>query len=149
MKKIIIIYSSVILFLLAGSEYLAVNVQPSLPVGIYLRLPAKNIKKNDIVIFNLDEKYNVFYKTGKIKYPMKKITADSSDEITIKRNRIFVNGESYGEILSLALPKPNFKIDNGCYFLLSKNQNSFDSRYFGQICKKDIVYKAYFLVPLP
>lgn len=149
MKKIIVIYSLILLFLLAGSRYLAVNVQPSLPVGIYLRLPAKHIKKNDIVIFELDKKYDKYYKTGKIKYPMKKIAAGSSDEITVKRNRIFVNGESYGEILSLDIPKPNFEIDNGCYFLLSKNQNSFDSRYFGQICKKDIVYKAYFLIPLP
>lgn len=148
MKKIIVIYSLILLFLLAGSRYLAVNVQPSLPVGIYLRLPAKHIKKNDIVIFELDEKYDKYYKTRKIKYPMKRIIADSNDLLEIKRNRIFINGESYGEILPLDVEDPSLKIDKGCYFLLSKSQNSFDSRYHGQVCQKQILYKAYFLIPL-
>ena len=79
---------------------------------------------------------------------MKRIVADYGDIVEIKRNRIFVNNESYGELLPLGLEKPNLKIDKGCYFTLSKQPNSFDSRYYGQICRKEILYKAYFLIPL-
>ena len=101
-----------------------------------------------IVIFYLDKKYDKYYKTRKIKYPMKRIVADSNDILEIKRNRIFVNDESYGELLPLEIEKPSLKIDKGCYYTLSKQPNSFDSRYYGQVCRKEILYKAYFLIPL-
>ena len=148
MRKRLIVYGVIIISMLVFSKYLAVNVQSSLPIGIYVIIPAKEVKKNDIVIFDLDKKYDKYYKTRKIKYPMKRIVADSNDILEIKRNRIFVNDESYGELLPLGLEKPSLKIDKGCYYTLSKQPNSFDSRYYGQICRKEILYKAYFLIPL-
>ena len=148
MRKRLIVYGVIIISMLVFSKYLAVNVQSSLPIGIYVIIPAKEVKKNDIVIFDLDKKYDKYYKTRKIKYPMKRIVADSNDSLEIKRNRIFVNDESYGELLPLGLEKPSLKIDKGCYYTLSKQPNSFDSRYYGQVCKKEILYKAYFLIPL-
>lgn len=148
MRKRLIVYGVIIISMLVFSKYLAVNVQSSLPIGIYVIIPAKEVKKNDIVVFDLDKKYDKYYKTRKIKYPMKRIVADSNDSLEIKRNRIFVNDESYGELLPLGLEKPSLKIDKGCYYTLSKQPNSFDSRYFGQVCRKEILYKAYFLIPL-
>lgn len=147
-RRTVIIYVLIILSMMVFSDYLVINVQPSLPIGIYLRIPAKKIKKNDIVIFDLDKKYDKYYKTRKIKYPMKRVVADSNDELEIKRNRIFVNDESYGEILPLDVDRPSLNIDKGCYYTLSKQANSFDSRYHGQVCQKQILYKAYFLIPL-
>ena len=149
MRKRVIVYGVIIVSMLVFSKYLAVNVQSSLPIGIYVIIPAKEVKKNDIVVFDLDKKYDKYYKTRKIKYPMKRIVADSNDTLEIKRNRIFVNDESYGELLPLGLEKPNLKIDKGCYYTLSKQPKSFDSRYYGQVCRKEILYKAYFLIPLP
>ena len=148
MRKRLIVYGVIIISMLVFSKYLAVNVQSSLPIGIYVIIPAKEVKKNDIVVFDLDKKYDKYYKTRKIKYPMKRIVADSNDSLEIKRNRIFVNDESYGELLPLGLEKPSLKIDKGCYYTLSKQPNSFDSRYYGQVCRKEILYKAYFLIPL-
>ena len=148
MRKRLIVYGVIIISMLVFSKYLAVNVQSSLPIGIYVIIPAKEVKKNDIVVFDLDKKYDKYYKTRKIKYPMKRIVADSNDSLEIKRNRIFVNDESYGELLPLGLEKPSLKIDKGCYYTLSKQPNSFDSRYYGQVCQKEILYKAYFLIPL-
>ena len=148
MRKRLIVYGVIIISMLVFSKYLAVNVQSSLPIGIYVIIPAKEVKKNDIVVFDLDKKYDKYYKTRKIKYPMKRIVADSNDSLEIKRNRIFVNDESYGELLPLGLEKPSLKIDKGCYYTLCKQPNSFDSRYFGQVCRKEILYKAYFLIPL-
>ena len=148
MRKRLIVYGVIIISMLVFSKYLAVNVQSSLPIGIYVIIPAKEVKKNDIVVFDLDKKYDKYYKTRKIKYPMKRIVADSNDSLEIKRNRIFVNDETYGELLPLGLEKPSLKIDKGCYYTLSKQPNSFDSRYFGQVCRKEILYKAYFLIPL-
>ncbi|MDR2878611.1 MAG: S26 family signal peptidase [Fusobacteriales bacterium] len=147
-RRTIIIYVTVILSIIILSPYLVVNIQPSLPIGIYLRIPAKKVKKNDIVIFDLDDKYDKYYKVRKIRYPMKRIVADYNDRVKIKRNRIFVNEESYGEILPLDMERPSLKIDKGCYYTLSKQINSFDSRYYGQVCQKEILYKAYFLIPL-
>ena len=57
------------------SKYFVVNVQPSLPIGIYLKIPAKEIKKNDIVttkiinnmINNLYELEKAYPKNIKIK----------------------------------------------------------------------------------
>ena len=147
-RKKLIICIGIILTMIGFSKYFAVNVQSSLPIGIYLKIPARQIKKNDIVIFDLDKKYDKYYKTRKIKYPMKRIVADSNDSLEIKRNRIFVNDESYGEMLPLEIEKPSLKIAKGCYYTLSKQPNSFDSRYYGQVCKKEILYKAYFLIPL-
>ena len=135
MRKRLIVYGVIIISMLVFSKYLAVNVQSSLPIGIYVIIPAKEVKKNDIVIFDLDKKYDKYYKTRKIKYPMKRIVADSNDILEIKRNRIFVNDESYGELLPLEIEKPSLKIDKGCYYTLSKQPNSFDSRYYGQVCR--------------
>ena len=89
-RKKLIICIGIMLIMIVFSKYFAVNVQPSLPIGIYLKIPAKEIKKNDIVIFDLDKKYDKYYKTRKIKYPMKRIVADFNDTLEIKRNRITI-----------------------------------------------------------
>lgn len=145
MKNKIILISSfsflVIFFLIL--KFFSLNVQPSLPIGIYLKYKAKNYKKGDIVVFKLDENYDKFYNNLDYKIlPMKRIVADYTDNISFKNSHIFVNDEDYGEVFSLGLELPNLKIRKGCFYLLSKTKYSFDSRYYGQICKRDIKYKT-------
>ena len=123
-------------------KFFSPNVQPSLPIGIYFKYKAKDYKKGDIIVFQLDEKYNQFYNSENTLLPMKRIIADHTDNISFKNNHIFVNNEDYGEVFELGLKRPNGKIEKNCFYLLSKTKYSFDSRYYGQICKRDIKYKT-------
>lgn len=125
------------------SMFFMKNLQPSLPLGIYMKIFNRNYKKGDIVIINLDRKYHKYFnKKGVIKYVMKKITADYNDTVTINNGHIYVNDQDYGQIENLSIPVPDLKIKKGCFFVFSTQPGSFDSRYFGQVCEKDIKYKA-------
>ena len=73
---------------------------------------------------------------------MKKITADYNDTVSVSNSHIYVNNQDYGQIENLSIPVPDLKIKKGCFFVLSVQPGSFDSRYFGQVCEKDIKYKA-------
>lgn len=141
-KKLVKLGIYTIVMILLGSN-LIINVQPSLPLGLYMKIYSSKYKKGDIVVFNLDKKYDKYYKNKKsVKYPMKKLVADNTDIISIKNNHIYVNEEDFGIINNLGMEDPKLKIEKDCFFLLSKNDYSFDSRYYGQICKKDIKYKT-------
>ena len=96
----------------------------------------------EAMLADVDEKYNQFYNSENTLLPMKRIIADHTDNISFKNNHIFVNNEDYGEVLELGLKRPNGKIEKNCFYLLSKTKYSFDSRYYGQICKRDIKYKT-------
>lgn len=125
------------------SMFFMKNLQPSLPLGIYMKIFSRNYKKGDIVIINLDRKYHKYFnKKGVIKYVMKKITADYNDTVSVSNSHIYVNNQDYGLIENLSIPVPDLKIKKGCFFVLSTQPGSFDSRYFGQVCEKDIKYKA-------
>ena len=108
-----------------------------------MKIFSRNYKKGDIVIINLDRKYHKYFnKKGVIKYVMKKITADYNDTVSVSNSHIYVNNQDYGRIENLSIPVPDLKIKKGCFFVLSTQPGSFDSRYFGQVCEKDIKYKA-------
>jgi len=72
---------------------------------------------------------------------MKKIIADHTDKLEIKDNHLYVNDEDYGEYVK-SLPKADIKINRGEYWVLSKEKNSLDSRYFGSIKESEIEKKA-------
>ena len=138
-----------ILLVVIVASNLIINFQPSLPLGLYLKIHGRQYKKGDIVVFYLDKKYDKYYKNKKsIKYPMKRIVADNKDMITVKNNHIYVNQEDYGEILDLGTEQPVFSIEKDCFFLLSKKPHSYDSRYYGQVCRKDFKYKARLLIEM-
>lgn len=125
------------------SMFFMKNLQPSLPLGIYMKNFSKDYKKGDIIIIDLEKKYHKYFnRKGVIKYVMKKITADYNDTVTINNGHIYVNDQDYGQIENLSLPVPNLRIKKGCFFVLSAQPGSFDSRYFGQIYEKNIKYKA-------
>lgn len=125
------------------SMFFMKNLQPSLPLGIYMKNFSKDYKKGDIIIIDLEKKYHKYFnRKGVIKYVMKKITADYNDTVSINNGHIYVNNQDYGQVEDLSLPVPDLRIKKGCFFVLSVQPGSFDSRYFGQICEKNIKYKA-------
>lgn len=146
-KEFVMKISKKYLLILIVSIFISIffmkNLQPSLPLGIYMKNFSKDYKKGDIIIIDLEKKYHKYFnRKGVIKYVMKKITADYNDTVTINNGHIYVNDQDYGQIENLSLPVPDLKIKKGCFFVLSVQPGSFDSRYFGQICEKNIKYKA-------
>lgn len=136
-------YLPILIISIFISMFFMKNLQPSLPLGIYMKNFRKNYKKGDIIIIDLEKKYHKYFnRKGVIKYVMKKITADYNDTVSVNNNHIYVNNQDYGRIENLSIPVPDLKIKKGCFFVLSTQPGSFDSRYFGQVCEKDIKYKA-------
>ena len=92
-KKFYGISFSILVFL--GIVYIfnmnfGINYTDSVQKGIYMYEKAKNIKKGDIIIFDVDEKWKRIsvlrnIKNLKIRF-MKRIVADSKDKIEIIDN---------------------------------------------------------------
>lgn len=139
---LITVFFTLTLLFICSMPFLAVNTQPSLPIGIYVKSYDRNYKKGDIVVFKLDEQYDKFYNKKKNLLSMKKIQATNKDKIIFKNEQIYVNDENFGEVHNIGIKSAGNEIDENCFFVLSRSKNSFDSRYYGQVCKKDILYKA-------
>ena len=67
---------------------------------------------------------------------VKRVIGLPKDEIDIRNNTVYVNGEIQSRGVTLTTPKNQFPIivDENCIFVLGDNRNfSNDSRYFGCI----------------
>ncbi len=140
---IIITLSILLIGLNYFSENYGVNISNSIERGIYKYLEKKEYKKGDIVIF---EKNDELKKLGKAEIPfLKKLIADENSYIEIKNDFLYIDGENFGKIYKLRGMKTigdNYKINKNCFLALSKVDKSFDSRYFGEICQKEILKGA-------
>ncbi|WP_373829061.1 S26 family signal peptidase [Bacteroides heparinolyticus] len=135
------------LILMYASENYAFNVTPSVPLGIYriYRIkPGEPIKKGDFVIYEIPEELqNLTSLRNTDILSLKPVAATSDDIIEIKNQRIYINGEDYGKIISNKnIPVFNGKLNKEEVLTLSKAENTFDGRYYGGIRKDRIVGKA-------
>lgn len=153
---IIIIGLGIFLFILKDiSKHITINISRSLPRGVYRLYTPLKIDRGDIIVFPIPE--NVRETFEKRKYTskfvtsiMKKAAAFENDNITIKKEVLYINNTAWGKIykydskfralpeLSLEeiIPKKNEILP------LSNVDHSFDGRYFGPIEEKKIIYKA-------
>lgn len=132
-----------------------INISSSIPVGIYKIEKIKGYKINDIVGFCTENYPQIKEYKGSIKNISfcKYIGALEKDKINLLENYLYINDTKKGLIkerdgLNNKLPqlaKIEFYIKEDEVFLLGDNDYSFDSRYYGPIKKKDILYK---LVPI-
>ena len=150
-KKFNLIMLSVSIFLVITftglhilSKIYVINVTSSIPLGIYKLEKFDGIlKKGDLVIYEIDSKYkNLTSIKGTTFKSVKPVAAFYNDKIEIKSNRIYVNGEDYGEIFSKILSTFNGKIQKDEILTLSKVKGTFDGRYYGPIKKSKIEKKA-------
>ena len=134
------------LFVIIVSVYLVFtqifwfNISPSIPLGIYREIKADSINKEDIVVFKMDKNFEKFSSTKNI-LTAKKVVAIYGDKLEEKNNHLYVNGEDYGEYIS-GIPKAKLNISKDGYWVLSKEKYSLDSRYYGEIKRKDILRKV-------
>ncbi len=134
------------------------NIADSLPKGLYrISRDITNIKRGDIVVFpiaSLDaDIQSVIYKREYLpkytKYLMKEVVGVSGDEVILESNRLLLLDKIY-EISKTdknnrELPKLSSKnniIRENEFLVFGRTNNSFDSRYFGTIRKKQIKFIA-------
>ena len=135
-----------ILFVAIVTSYLILtklfwfNISPSIPLGIYREIKIDRINNGDIVVFKMDENFEKYSSTKNI-LTAKKIVATYNDKLEIQNNHLFVNGEDYGEYIK-GIDRADLKLSKDGYWVLSKEKYSLDSRYFGEIKKKDILKKV-------
>lgn len=153
-KNIINVFGIIIIAMIIFKILFEVNTTDSEPKGIYLLSSAKKIQRNNIVTIstNLNNTTKLAHErnyTSRNRL-MKTVMGIPGDTITIINQLVYVNSELIGKIYekdSQEKPLPSL-LKNGTippeyYFLAStKNENSFDSRYFGLVPKECIIKKA-------
>jgi len=126
------------------SKIYVINVTPSIPLGIYkLEKFDGVLKKGDLVVYEVDDKYKNLTSIKRTMFKsVKPVAAFYEDKVEIKDNRIYVNGEDYGEIFSEVSSNFNEKMKEDEVLTLSKVRGTFDGRYYGAIKKSKIEKKA-------
>ena len=126
------------------SKIYVINVTPSIPLGIYTLEKFDGVlKKGDLVVYEVDDKYKNLTSIKRTMFKsVKPVAAFYEDKVEIKDNRIYVNGEDYGEIFSKVSSNFNGKMKEDEVLTLSKVRGTFDGRYYGAIKKSKIEKKA-------
>jgi len=130
------------------------TVTASVPKGFYLIVPPKKITHQDMVEFVPPQKAIDFIKdkhwipqNGTI---IKYVFAKPHDYVCIRNREIWINNKKIGKVHKFyaknkLLPQTQIcgKLKKDQYILLStKNERSFDSRYFGIVALQEIKGRA-------
>ena len=146
----VIIMSS---FKVIFEKYFTINLSDSIPAGLYMRLPLDDIKKGDIVIFDMPENIDKYvhereYIVTNCHSFIKIVGGLEGDKVENRENILYINDKEIGKIsftdtIGRDLPQiDDFKISKNHFFPLGTHKNSFDGRYYGEIDKKFIKNKA-------
>lgn len=156
-KPLLVIFGLInfLMYLYLIKDNYIINPSKSLPRGIYRLYPPTNIKRGDIVIFNISEDLQSYMKQrgyilDNVTTLMKKAAAFSNDTVEIKNQEIFVNNVSWGKVYkvdSKYRPLKNMKnedliLKSDEFIALSDVDKSFDSRYFGKVKTSEIIAKS-------
>lgn len=129
------------------------NVTDSLPHGVYRVIKQQTYKRGDLIVFPIPEEVrSLVLERGWMKpdsYLIKPVAAINGDKVWITSGQVFVNGMSFGATKKQdrhGLPLPSFvfneTLSTGKISVLQRSDDSFDSRYFGQIDESQIIGRA-------
>ena len=129
---------------------ISVTLSPSLKHRIFFikqYTPGENIKTGNYVMFMLSAPHS---KNGKPQKVMKKVGCSAGEELSQEGRDFFCNGGLLGTAKKFSLKGKKlaaFKyagtVPKDKMFLVGDHKDSYDSRYFGFVDKKDILYVAY------
>ena len=146
--SILILISILLVCKYLGTKYI-LQITSSLPKGIYRIYSKEQISLGDIVIFDVPEKirhmaYDWIPKNPNFKF-MKHVMAKNGDLVSVSPAGVYINKKYIASVSKLdskkrPLPLINkkFHLKKDEFFVLSRYEKSFDSRYFGPIKKKSI-----------
>jgi len=127
--------------------------ESSLPWKWYLEIPLKKpfdttIQPGDYIIFKTDKRMLPYFKPG-VKFG-KRVIGMPGDILITKGRDFYLNNRFLARARktdSKGNPAPLFtykgKIPKDCYFVLGHHPHSFDSRYWGFVCKPAIIGKIF------
>lgn len=129
------------------------NATDSLPHGFYRVIKQQTYKPGDVIVIPIPEQVrSLVIERGWLKpdnYLIKPLAAINGDNVWITSGQVFVNGKSFGAIKKQdkeGLPLPslvfNDTLSPGKIAVLQRSDDSFDSRYFGQIDESQIIGRA-------
>jgi conjugal transfer pilin signal peptidase TrbI len=110
---------------------LRINASSSLPHALYLSLPARSLKRNQIISFSMPQSRVAFAKI---------VAGLPGDTIEIRDQTLYINGDKKGAIVSNFKAISSQVIPEGFFFALGASPVSFDSRYedFGLVPQESI-----------
>lgn len=140
------------------------NITPSVKLGYYIGVPFfYKIKRNDFIIFclhksiyinNLEQLHLIMNNQcdNKMPYFIKRVIAIAKDKISINESGIYLNDQLikqtkplkyfYGQRLTHT-NVVDYRLKDNEFVVIGNTPNSYDSRYFGIVNKKDIIRIAY------
>lgn len=133
------------------SQNLLINPSNSIETGIYRNTLINNFSKGNYVSYKPSSKFQKYIeanynlkKKAKEVTVLKKIVAAEGDVIEIKDYNIYINGEKMGKIVKLKgltenLANSRKVLSKDEFFLMGETPDSFDSRYFGTVKRKEII----------
>ena len=128
------------------------NGSMSSPIGFYMKT-FRPVQVRDYIQFPIDKKYYDITNTpndNKKHYFIKHVVAAKGDHIILKGKRVIINDRIVAfryELQGIDNIEIDKILEDGEYFVLSKNPYSFDSRYYGIVKEKDIV-SGYRYIPI-
>lgn len=147
------------LYLVTRFFGVTINDTSSMPRGLYIKQQIKQINRGDVVSFCLPEPYKTiglksFYIEkgsacdGAVAL-VKKVIAIPNDVVILNDDFIKVNNtayqyktkyrDSYNNVLTI-YPRGKYK-SNGYWLIGTNSENSWDSRYWGEIKEEQIIEK--------
>ena len=155
---IILILQLLVVTLKKSGYGITYSKSKSMPQGWYLIVSAKNLQRNDIVVFlppkNTRDFLSQKHWGPKSNLLLKHVMGMPGDLVCNRNHYLWINQQKIAPLLVFyaphkKLPQNDFcrKLANDEYLLLStKITRSFDGRYFGPIKRENIMGKA---IPLP
>jgi conjugative transfer signal peptidase TraF len=153
-------------------SFVRVNLTPSLPRGLYCRLPVRHVTEGLLVVLCLPPEISALYRvharsvTGSCpdRLPpfFKVVAATGGDIVTFGPEGLTSGGALLPSSAprlrdSAGLPLPHaafgtYRLRPGSVWLYAPEPRSFDSRYFGPLPAKDLLYRLtplWLLAPSP
>lgn len=150
----IAVLAIIVVVVKAAGVQLIYSATKSMPKGWYLVVPSKSFKRHDIVQFIPPQHIIAFVKDLHWLPPsntlIKYVFATAGDHVCVRDRAIWINHQWIGRVYdeyATKKPLPQTKIcsklnDNEYLLLSTKQERSFDGRYFGITTSKNIYGKA-------
>ena len=131
---------------------LILNVTPSVPVGLYVTSPAELVRGDFVLVARDTAAHRAAVAKGLIRPGMrllKRVAGLPGNRVCMFGQTVWINGSikvssrpADGHGRALRTGRGCRVMAAGQLFVLGSYRNSFDSRYFGPICRDDVVSRV-------